>query len=74
MAPRNPKSNKHGAVMVIALIAIVLMFYLGQEEQTTQIVVKEEGGSQKKVEKRIRPIKQISILGERNSGTRWTYE
>jgi hypothetical protein len=37
-----------------------------QQQQTEQ--------KEPKKQQRHRPIRQISILGERNSGTRWTYE
>jgi glucose dehydrogenase len=44
-----------------------------QQQQQHQQQQQTEQKEQKK-HQRHRPIRQISILGERNSGTRWTYE
>eukprot|EP00548_Thalassiothrix_antarctica_P000367 CAMPEP_0194130486 /NCGR_PEP_ID=MMETSP0152-20130528/1525_1 /TAXON_ID=1049557 /ORGANISM="Thalassiothrix antarctica, Strain L6-D1" /LENGTH=318 /DNA_ID=CAMNT_0038825025 /DNA_START=27 /DNA_END=983 /DNA_ORIENTATION=+ len=54
------------AVTAVALIAIVLLNSDERIVQNAEIISKNEGRTKKS-------IKMISILGERNSGTRWLY-
>lgn len=65
------------ALASLALVAIValnreLLFMSNySEEQNSVVDATTEAGDMSP--SKPKPIKQISILGERNSGTRWTY-
>ena len=52
--------------MAVGFVALLLILFLHTPEYV------EPDSRTTKVE--LNPIRQISILGERNSGTRWTYE
>jgi hypothetical protein len=66
------------ALAALALVAIValnreLLFMSNYSEEQNGVVdaTTDEAGDLSP--SKPKPIKQISILGERNSGTRWTY-
>jgi hypothetical protein len=78
------KMNRHSLEIVLGLgfcvIFLLLVLRLPNaameslalrydERQATQAATLPQSSSQA-----AKPIRQISILGERNSGTRWTYE
>lgn len=57
-------------VALLASIAFLLIVFLRSEN--AQSFAPDPVSSREMT--RALPIRQISILGERNSGTRWTYE
>lgn len=66
------------ALAALALVAIVALnrervFMSNYEEQQKGVVDAVVGEPGSLHPSKPQPIKQISILGERNSGTRWTY-
>ena len=69
-------------VAFLALIAFVMLYLSRQQtmdnlspsaQEKVHVDVNPEFGDASNNKKR-NPIRQISILGERNSGTRWTFE
>ena len=59
-------------VLLLAAVAFLLVIFLRREGS----VLYDDGanGNASRETRQVLPIRQIAILGERNSGTRWTYE
>jgi hypothetical protein len=74
-------TSSRGRRWVFSLLSLVLVVIMLLKWEDFQEPSREASTIVKAVEvpkiqttERLRPIKQISILGERNSGTRWTFE
>lgn len=66
------------ALAALALVAFVALgrerqFMTDYSEQQAGVVDATVGTKKDSPRSKPKPIRQISILGERNSGTRWTY-
>lgn len=77
-AAARPKRSQQ---WLLAIFLVSIFMLLLARNQDAQSLVFETGGmeeveveQQESVTKPDRPIRQISVLGERNSGTRWTFE
>jgi len=64
--PAAPRRRRKPYIMAVGFVALLLILFLHTPEYV------DPDSRTTKVE--LNPIRQISILGERNSGTRWTYE
>jgi hypothetical protein len=61
-------------VLVLAVVALLLLAFLRQETESFPAFPEFSNNSASRSVSKVNPIRQISILGERNSGTRWTYD
>jgi hypothetical protein len=67
-----PKRSRFLVLLTIALLAFLTVVALRKEDLwTREASVSHEEGV---MSQGIHPIRQITILGERNSGTRFLYE
>jgi hypothetical protein len=64
-SPSSANSNNPSRYLVVACFLTAAVYLLGREPKLPETRVAKAT---------VQPIRQISILGERNSGTRWTYE
>jgi hypothetical protein len=72
-APAAPTHNvSRRYVISLAFLSACIVLALRSPQHQQQIATSQLDSRTKVVVEK--PIRQISILGERNSGTRWTYE
>ena len=69
--PNKSGTSSRQWLAAIAIVAFV-MVVLSRTQNIDDLV--EHSAETSVKEEHQNPIRQISILGERNSGTRWTYE
>jgi hypothetical protein len=79
--PTRTRTNSHRWVVALASVAILLLMLMSRRQEEMGQFLETNAGNPSTpsdptslLSTNDKPIRQIGILGERNSGTRWTYE